>query len=283
MVSAVELAAADIKTAPHSIRVAAKSKEATRRSAVLDTSPTAKRRFGDVRHINRGGGSSIAEVIVEVRKTIFDDTIIPWAKTHRKIVAEGIAISMVIAQFACYYGYLGAKGEGLYGYAKDNEDLIRARIAALGLQPEGMLRTTIAGFINSFRELPDRAKFAASVTFTISAFPVFVRFLVYLTKTLTIGYATAELLALVGILGSTPGKGALSWYNNEGGRNVLENFGCTLERARTLVRQNVFKRYEMQPLVQKYVGTVQKDQVLWIGTAIGSTASVMLGGEVTPQ
>lgn len=253
------------------------------RQAATPIRRTKPARFGDVRHINRGGGATVREVLVDVRKTVFDNTIIPWAKTHRKIVAEGILLSAIIAQFACYYGFLGEKGEGLYEFAVDNEDVIRARIAKLGLRPGGLLRTTIEGFINSFQILPDRAKFAVSVSFAVSIFPVFVRCLIYLTKILLIGYANAELLALVGILGGTPGKGAIAWYTNEGGRGLFKSLGRAAESARLQIRKSVFKRYDMEPLVQKYVATVRKDKILWAGSAIGSVASVLLGGEVTPQ
>ena len=93
----------------------------------------------------------------------------------------------------------------------------------------------------------------------------------------------AELLALVGILGGTPGKGAIAWYTNEGGRGLFKSLGRAAESARLQIRKRVFKRYDMEPLVQKYVATVRKDKILWAGSAIGSVASVLLGGEVTPQ
>jgi hypothetical protein len=267
----------DIKTVP--VRRAEESKRLVlKKQTTRTTTPT----FGDVRHISRGGGEgskSIRDVLVDVRKTILDKTIFPWAKENRKLVFHGFLVSLVIAQLTCYYGLIGEKGEGLYEFVLDNEDVIRARISALGLQPGGLLRTTIEGFINSFLALPDRAKFAFSVSLGVSFFPFFVRCCIYLSKVILIGYANFELLALVGILGGNPGKGAVAWYNSEGGRQLFKSVGRTAERYRLQLRRVLFRRYQMGPLIHKYMNTAQEDKVLWVGSAIGSVASVLLGGE----
>jgi len=240
---------------------------------IIPSSSPATTTNTNTQHIAVGvrGGTDLLLPVKWTVQLLKKATIGPLVKPALLFAAKSAIIAYITAEIMAYLGMIGDRGEGLYDWALENESQMQSMVGKWGMRPGGFLRSRLESMLNSYKNLPAKAKFASAVSAGTTAFPFILKTSLWSGVTVTSGFLLAEFLALLGVLGD-PGEGFGEWVKDGDAEPILHSFRKITAELLVVLRQKL----QIFELAQAFWGSSRNDRVFWAGFGIGATASVVL-------
>lgn len=217
------------------------------------------------------GGQDLVIPVKWARQTLEKATIGPLVQPIATFIAKSIVIAFITAEIMAYLGFIGDRGEGLYEWAMDNEEMMHSWIKNWGMRPGGYVRHRLELMLQAYKNLPPKAKFASAVSTGTTAFPLVLKTSLWSGAITTIVYLCAEMLAFIGILGD-PGEGLRSWVEEGDAEPLLHTMRRVTDKIRFVLR----KKLHVQKLLTSFVDNIRNDTIFWWGFAVGGVASILI-------